>query len=181
MLIIDAMTTIDYLINLLFVFVVFRQAREREIDRRYFVIPIGLVIWVASQYLHALPTAGNDLVLVGGLAAVGVTLGTISGLATQIRRDGDGVAFARVGWVAGVLLVAGISSRMVFAFALSHGLDPAVRSFSIANHLGAAAWPAAMVLMALCEVGARLSTVYLRSNRLGASQTTPGVVVASAA
>jgi hypothetical protein len=43
------MTTTDYLFNLLFVFVVFRQAHEREIDRRYFVIPVVLVIWVASS------------------------------------------------------------------------------------------------------------------------------------
>jgi uncharacterized membrane-anchored protein YitT (DUF2179 family) len=104
------MTTTDYLINLLFVFVVFRQAHEREIDRRYFVIPVVLVIWVASQYLHALPTAGNDLLLVAGLACV--TLGTVAGFATSIRRSEDGVAFARVGWLARILLVAGIRSQM---------------------------------------------------------------------
>ena len=175
------MTTTDYLINLLFVFIVVRQAREREIDRRYFVIPVLLVTWVASMYLHALPTAGNDLLLVAGLASVGITLGTISGFATSIRRSEDGVAFARVGWLAGILLVAGISSRMVFAFALSHGLEPAVRSFSITNHVSAAAWPTAMVLMALCEVGARLSIVYLQTNRLTASGTAAAAVVPSVA
>ena len=175
------MTTTDYLINLLFVFIVVRQAREREIDRRYFVIPVLLVTWVASMYLHALPTAGNDLLLVAGLASVGITLGTISGFATSIRRSEDGVAFARVGWLAGILLVVGISSRMVFAFALSHGLEPAVRSFSITNHISAAAWPTAMVLMALCEVGARLSIVYLRTNRLTASGTAAAAVVPSVA
>jgi hypothetical protein len=173
------MTTTDYLINLLFVFIVARQALEREIDRRYFVIPIVLVLWVGSQYLHTLPTAGNDLVLVAALASVGLTLGTICGLATHIRRDQHGVAFARVGWLAGILLVAGISSRMVFAFAISHGLEPAVRSFSIANHISGAAWPLAMVAMALCEVGARLITVYLRTNQLTAA--TPTAALGSAA
>jgi hypothetical protein len=175
------MTTIDYLINLLFVLIVARQARERRIDRRYFVLPIVLVLWVGSQYLHTLPTAGNDLVLVAALASVGLTLGTISGLATHIRRDQNGVAFARVGWLAGILLVAGISSRMVFAFAISHGLEPAVRSFSIANHISGAAWPVAMVAMALCEVGARLITVYLRTNQLTAAGATPTVALGSAA
>jgi hypothetical protein len=102
------MTTADYLINLLFVFVVFRQAHEREIDRRYFVIPVVLVIWVA--YLHPLPTAGNDLLLVAGLAFV--PLGTVAGFATSIRRSEDGVAFARVGWLARIPLVAGIRPRM---------------------------------------------------------------------
>lgn len=175
------MTTTDYLINLLFVFIVFRQAHERQIDRRYFVIPIGLLIWVSSMYLHALPTAGNDLLLIAGLASVGIALGTVSGFATSIRRSEAGVAFARVGWLAGILLVAGISSRMVFAFALTHGLEPAVRSFSITNHITAAAWPTAMVLMALCEVGARLSTVYLRTNRPTESGTAPATIVPSAA
>jgi hypothetical protein len=175
------MTTTDYLINLLFVFLVVRQAQERQIDRRYFVIPVVLVIWVASQYLHALPTAGNDLLLVAALASVGITLGTISGFATSIRRSEDGVAFARVGWLAGILLVAGISSRMVFAFALTHGLEPAVRSFSITNHITAAAWPTAMVLMALCEVGARLSTVYLRTNQLTHTGSAPAAAIAVAA
>ncbi len=175
------MTTIDYLINLLFVFIVVRQAHERKIDRRYFAVPVVLVIWVASQYLHALPTAGDDLLLVAGLACVGITLGTVSGWATSIRHGEDGVAFARVGWLAGILLVAGISSRMVFAFALTHGLEPAVRSFSITHHITAAAWPTAMVLMALCEVGARLSTVYLRTNRFTQSGPAPASVVPAAA
>jgi hypothetical protein len=70
---------------------------------------------------------------------------------------------------------------MVFAFALTHGLEPAVRSFSITNHITAAAWPTAMVLMALCEVGARLSTVYLRTNRPTESGTAPATIVPSAA
>ena len=129
------MTTTDYLINVLFVFIVFRQAQERRIDRRYFVLPLVLVAYVATQYVHSLPTAGNDLVLIAALACVGLTLGTIAGLATHVRRDQDGDAFARVGWLAGILLVAGISSRMIFAFAISHGLEPAVRvRAQIADH-----------------------------------------------
>ena len=175
------MTTIDYLINLLFVLIVARQAQERQIDRRYFVLPLVLVFWVGSQYLHTLPTAGNDLLLIAALASVGLTLGTIAGLATHVRRDQNGVAFARVGWLAGILLVAGISSRMVFAFAISNGLEPAVRSFSIANHISGAAWPVAMVAMALCEVGARLITVYLRTNQLTGTAATPTVALGCAA
>jgi len=128
-----------------------------------------------------LPTAGNELLLIAALASVGLTLGTIFGLATHIRRDQDGVAFAWVGWLAGILLVAGISSRIVFAFAISNGLEPAVRSFSIANHTGGAAWPVAMVAMALCEVGARLFTVYLRTNQAIGTGATPSLALGSAA
>lgn len=38
----------------------------------------------------------------------------MSGLATRVRVDGSGVALARVGWIAGAILIAGISARMIF-------------------------------------------------------------------
>jgi hypothetical protein len=79
---------------------------------------------------------------------------------------GNGDRLARVGWIAGVLLVAGIGSRVAFAFAVGHGLEPVVRSFSVAHQIGAAAWPVALVLMALIEVGARIAVVQVRGRRL---------------
>ncbi len=91
------------------------------------------------------------------------------------------VAFARVGWLAGGLLIAGICARMVFVFAVSHGGESAIRSFSIAHHIGAAAWPVALVSMALCEVTARLVTVQLRGRRLTATQATAPIAAAVAA
>lgn len=159
------MTTSEYLLNAAFVLLVLRQARERELDRRSVTVPLILMCFVGAQYLHSLPTAGNDLLLIAGLAAVGLTLGLLGGFATQVRA-GDGVALARVGWIAGGLLVAGIGSRMAFAFAIGHGLEPDVRSFSIAHQIGAAAWPVALVLMALIEVGARIAVVQVRGRRL---------------
>ena len=166
------MTTTEYLINGLFVLMVLGQARERELGMRSLVLPLVLVAFVAHTYLHAIPTAGNDLVLIASLAAVGLGLGTASGLATHVRAGDVGVATARVGWLAGALLVVGISSRMVFAFALSHGFEPAVRSFSIAHDIGPAAWPAALVLMAVLEVSARVVIVDVRGRRpLGPART----------
>jgi hypothetical protein len=159
------MTTSDYLINALFVFVVLRQARERRLDLRAFVAPMLVVLFVAHIYVHTLPTAGNDLVLVGALALVGLTLGLASGFATRVRA-GDGAAFARVGWVAAALLLVGICARMAFVFALSHGADSAVRAFSITHHIGAAAWPVALVAMALLEVTTRLVTIQVRGRRM---------------
>ena len=162
------MTTSEYLLNAAFVLLVVRQARERELDRRSVVLPLLLMLFVGSQYLHSIPTAGNDLVLIVLLAAVGLTLGVLGGRATQVRA-GDGVALARVGWVAGGLLVLGIGARMAFAFAVGHGFEPAVRGFSIAHQIGAAAWPVALVLMALIEVGARITVVQVRGRRLVAA------------
>jgi hypothetical protein len=160
------MTTSDYLINAAFVLVVLRQARERRLDLRALLVPLVMVLFVARQYVHSLPTAGNDLVLVGTLASVGLALGVLCAFATHVRAGRDGVALARVGWLAGVLLVAGIGARMVFAFALSHGAEPAIRSFSSSHEIGAAAWPVALVSMAVCEVVARLVIVQIRGRRL---------------
>ena len=163
------MTTSEYLLNAAFVLLVLRQAKERELDRRSVIIPLVLMFLVGSQYLHSLPTAGNDLVLIVGLAAVGLTLGLLGGIATQLRAGGNGVALARVGWIAGGLLVLGIGARMAFAFAVDHGFEPALRSFSIAHQIGKAAWPVALVLMALIEVGTRIAVVQGRGRRLAAA------------
>jgi hypothetical protein len=156
------MTTTDYLINALFVLIVLRQARERELDRRSLVIPLAIVAYVAHLYVRSIPTAGNDLILIGTLGTIGLALGVASGFATHVRAGENGLAVARVGWIAGALLMFGIGSRMVFAFALSHGAHHAVASFSFAHQIGAAAWPVALVLMALLEVSTRIAIVALR-------------------
>ena len=76
------------------------------------------------------------------------------------------------------LLIAGIGSRMVFAFALSHGARHAIASFSYAHQIGAAAWPVALVLMALLEVSTRIAIVQLRGRH--AMQSTAATVAAAA-
>lgn len=159
------MTTTEYLLNAAFVLLVLRQARERKLDRRSVTVPLVLMFFVGTQYLHSVPAAGNDLVLIAGLAAVGLALGVAGGLTTQVRSL-EGVALARVGWIAGGLLVVGIGSRMAFAFAVGHGLAPALHSFSAAHQIGKAAWPVALVLMALIEVGSRIAVVQARGRRL---------------
>jgi len=162
------MTTSEYLLNAAFVLLVLRQARERQLDRRSVIVPLVLMLFVGGQYLTRVPTAGNDLAFIVLLAAIGLTLGVLGGLATQVRVE-RGVALARVGWIAGGLLVLGIGSRMVFAFAIGHGFEPAVRGFSITHQIGASAWPAAFVLMALVEVGSRIAIVQVRGRRLSAA------------
>ncbi len=158
------MTTTDYLINAVFVLIVLRQAREHVLDRRSVIIPLAIVAYVAHMYVHSIPTAGNDVALIAALGTVGLTLGLASGFATHVRAGENGLAVARVGWIAGALLIAGIGSRMVFAFALSHGAHHAIASFSYAHQIGAAAWPAALVSMALLEVSTRIVVVQLRGH-----------------
>ena len=166
------MTITDYLINAVFVLIVLSQARERELDRLSFIIPLAIIAYVAHIYVHSIPTSGNDLVLIAALGTVGLTLGVASGLATHVRAGENGLAVARVGWLAGALLIAGISSRMVFVFAIHHGARRAVASFSMAHQIGAAAWPVALVLMALLEVATRIAIVQLRGHRAMQSSDT---------
>jgi hypothetical protein len=175
------MSPTDYLINAGFVLMVIKQARERRLDRRALVIPLVLVFFVAQQYLHSIPVTGNDLVLIGLLASAGLSLGLLSGFATHVRPGADGFALARVGWVAGGLLVAGISSRMVFAFVVTHGAESAIRTFSVAHQISAAAWPVALVSMAICEVTVRVVTVQLRGRHMQAAQAPAAIVVGAAA
>jgi hypothetical protein len=161
------MTTTDYVINAVLVFLVLRQARERQLDRRSVLVPVVLVCLAAEHYLRGVPTAGSDLVLVLGLIALGATLGVLGGLVTRVRVDTRGVARARVGWLAGGLLISGIGSRMAFVYAVQHGAGPTIARFSVAHQItGANAWAAALVLMALCEVIVRLVTVHARAHRL---------------
>ena len=171
------MTTTDYLINGLFILVVLRQARERKLDTRSLLGPLAAVAFVALNFVHSIPTSANDLLFAGLLALVGLILGVLSGFATSVRSDADGNAYARVGWVAGFLLIAGIGSRLVFAFALSHGAGPAVRDFSISHQISATAWPLALVAMAILEVTTRLAIVQVRGLRAG-NATVPVAVAA---
>jgi hypothetical protein len=67
---------------------------------------------------------------------------------------------------------------MVFAFALSHGARHAIASFSYTHQIGAAAWPVALVLMALLEVGTRIAIVQLRGRR--ATQSSAASIAAAA-
>ena len=65
-------------------------ARERELDRRSFIIPLAVVAYVAQTYVHSIPSAGNDLVLIDALRTVGLTL------AQETRDLLDG--WASQGW-----------------------------------------------------------------------------------
>jgi hypothetical protein len=172
------MTITDYLINAVFVLIVLGQARERQLNRRSVIIPLAIIAYVAHLYVRSIPTAGNDLALIAALGTIGLALGLASGFATHVRAGENGLAVARVGWIAGALLIAGVGSRMVFAFALSHGAHEAVASFSETHEIGAAAWPVALVLMALLEVSTRIAIVQLRGRH--AMQVSAGTIAAAA-
>jgi hypothetical protein len=161
----------DYIINAILVLLVLRQIRESRLDLVSLVLPVVLVGAAAAYYLHSVPTAGNDIALDLTLAAAGAILGVACALTTRMRRGADAVALARAGVVAAILWIVGIGARMGFALYSSHGGGPAIARFSIAHDItSSAAWVAALVMMALAEVIARLVTLRVRALRLPAAQ-----------
>jgi hypothetical protein len=159
-----------YIINAILVLLVVRQIRERRLDLQSLVLPLILVGVAAANYLHTIPTRGNDVVLDLTLIAIGITLGTLCAMTTHLRPGSDGVALAHAGWLAASLWIFGCGARMAFAFATEHGAGPAVARFSISHSItGADAWVAALVLMALAEVTARLVVLQMRAHTLTAT------------
>ena len=164
------MNATGYIINAILVLLVLRQIRGSRLDLINLVLPVVLVAGAAAYFLRSVPTAGNDVALDLALAGTGALLGFLCAWATRLRREPDGTPFARAGAVAAVLWVAGIGARMAFAYATSHGAGAAVEHFSAAHGItSASAWVAALVLMALAEVVARLVTLRARARRLPAA------------
>jgi hypothetical protein len=159
------MTFTDYLVDSLLVLLVVRQIRESRWDRRAVILPLAITAFVAYKYLDTIPTAGNDLLFITGLTLIGVVCGTVSGLATRIRTDGGQFALVRAGWVSAGVWVASMGSRFGFALWASHGGGPAIARFTVENHLTADVWVAALVLMALAEVVARVGLLSYRAYR----------------
>jgi hypothetical protein len=171
------MTFTDWLVNIALVAIVLRQIRWNAVDKRFVILPIALVGWAASSYLKAIPTAGNDLVLVLALAAVGVTFGALSALATSVRVE-NGRAYVRARGLAVVLWVAGIGSRIAFVLYSEHGGASTIAHFSATHNITTEdAWIDALVLMALAEALTRVGFLVLRSYRaLGAERASTGAM-----
>lgn len=160
------MTFTDYLINGLLVALVLLQVRGRKITPRALLLPVGIVAWVAYEYLQGVPTRGNDLLLVVLGAGAGLVLGTGAGITTRVfRRGGEPIAKATA--AAAVLWVLGVGSRLAFEIYTSHGGQGAVERFSAAHQItSASAWVDCLVLMAVVEVVSRTAVIGLKYRRV---------------
>lgn len=162
------MTATEYLLNLGLIGLVILQIRGHKVTRARLLFPAVVTLWVASSFLHGLPTAGNDTVLEAALAAGGALLGALAGLTTSVTRRGAG-AFAKAGAIAAVLWVAGIGARLGFSLWVAHGGQSSVAGFSASHHItSGAAWAAGFVLMAILEVAVRTGVLYVKTLRSGA-------------
>lgn len=158
-----------YVINAVLILMVIRQIREHPLDLQSLAVPVLAVGCAAVLFLHSVPGGGNDIVLEMACVLVGAVMGTVGGLATHLRLDADGRPLGRAGALAASMWVGGVGARLAFAVAASNGAGPAIARFSIGHHItGSAAWVAALVMMALADVLARLVVIYLRGRRLAA-------------
>src|SRR5580693_9260374 len=157
------MTTTDYLIDSILVLLVLFQIKERTLTNRQLIRPLVILGIAVANYLHGIPTQGNDLVLVGVLAVVGGAIGIASGVTVILHRQADGTVTFRSGWLSGIFWVLGMGSRFGFAYWSTHGGIHSIAQFS-ANHqiTGAEAWTAALLAMAVFEVCGRTLTMALR-------------------
>jgi hypothetical protein len=160
------MTPFDYVLNLVLVSLVVLQLRGRRLDRRALVLPLVLVAWAASHYLHGIPTVGNDGLLVAAGIGAGLTFGATSALLTQLEVGADGVAVARATLGAAALWVVGIGGRIGFSLFTQHGGAPTIARFSERHQLTPQGWVTAIVLMAFVEVVSRTLILWARSRPL---------------
>ncbi|RPK54141.1 hypothetical protein EES43_29630 [Streptomyces sp. ADI96-02] len=160
------MTATQWITDIALVLIVFRQLREGRLGPRSYLLPLGIISFVAYRYLDTIPTGGNDLKLIGVLVGVGALLGVAGGVFTRLRVVGDHVLI-KAGLISAVLWVIGMGARIGFQQWVEHGGADDVARFSVDHHItGEQAWLAALLLMALTEVVSRLATIFVRSRML---------------
>lgn len=160
------MNTTDYLLNGLLVLAVFKQLKGKRLVGATLFIPLGVVAFVGTKYLHSVPTHGTGLALVALGVGAGLALGVLCGLFSLVYPDRDGVPFVRATGLAAGLWIAGVGARLAFQLYAEHGGGPEIARFSAAHSLSMQAWVAALILMSLTEVVSRTLVLVVRSRRL---------------
>jgi hypothetical protein len=161
------MTTADYLIDSALVLLVLLQVKERELTTKTLVRPIIILAIAVVNYLHGIPTSGNDLVLAGALALIGGLIGVASGVTVIFRSTDDGRVMFRAGWASAIFWVLGMGSRFAFAYWSSHGGSGTIGTFSAHHSITSGeAWTVALLAMAAFEVLGRTAVLAIRRREL---------------
>lgn len=161
------MTTLDYILDSALVLLVLLQIKERKLTTKSLIRPLVIVGVAVANYLHGIPTAGNDLVLVGVLATIGAAIGLASGQTAIMRRGQNCEALVRSGWASGFFWVLGMGARFAFLVWVSHGGASWLGTFSSEHSItGAEAWTVALLAMAVFEVGGRTLLLAARRHRI---------------
>jgi len=161
------MTTTDYIIDSLLVLLVVLQLRERDLTTAQLVRPILIVGIAVLNYLHGIPTGGNDLVLVGALALLGAMIGVASGWTVLMRSGQNGSVRFRSGWASACYWVLGMGSRFAFIYWITHSGAHTIAQFSASHSITSGeAWTVALLAMAVFEVVGRTAVMAARRRHL---------------
>jgi hypothetical protein len=156
----------DYVIDILLILVIFRQARPHELTARAALLPLALLVAAGAVYLRPFTLGGNDLLLIVILTVAGAVLGAVSGAGDRIWHDERGRLLCRAAAISVIAWVLGMGFRFWFAYYAYHSGGPAVARFSVRHDItGAGIWTTALVLMAFGQVLARLAVLQLRRMR----------------
>jgi hypothetical protein len=152
------MNGLDYILDAVLVATIFLQFRGRRLTPRNLVFPVVIVVYFLLAYLKGVPTAGNDVYLVGGGIALGLVFGLGAGVFTQVSTGDKGV-YAKAGVVAAVFWTLGVVLRTAFSLYASDGGTSADRHIAQVMHswdiTSSKAIVACLLLMVLVEVGSR--------------------------
>jgi hypothetical protein len=161
------MSTTDYILDSLLVLLVLLQIKERPLTTKALIRPVVILAVAVANYLHGIPTAGNDLVLIAVLALLGALIGVASGQTVMMRRGPQGQALARSGWASAFFWVLGMGSRFAFIVWITHGGGATIASFSAQHSITTPqAWTVALLAMAVFEVGGRTLIMASRRNQV---------------
>ena len=156
----------EWIISIALILVVVRQIRGRKLTLIGLLWPVPLVAWGAINYLGGVPAYAADWTFVAVDCAAGLALGVGCGLLTDVYIE-DGVVKARARWLAAVLWIVGMSSRLAFGLFATNG--GAEKIGELSEKLGihsANTWASGLIAMALVEVVARSAVLFVRWNRL---------------
>lgn len=163
------MNALDYILDAVLVATVFVQFRGRRLTPRNLGLPVAIVVYFLFAYLKGVPTAGNDLYLVGGGVVLGLVFGVGAGSFTRVYSTEKGI-YAKAGALAAVFWTTGVVLRTAFSLYAADGGPSADRTI---GHLmrslditASNAIVACLLLMVLVEVGSRQLIVASRYLRL---------------
>lgn len=161
------MTITDYLIDSALVLLVLTQIKERRLTTKSLVRPLVIVAIAVVTYVHGIPTAGNDLVLVAVLGLLGLLIGVASGQTVLMRRGADGEVLARAAWASAIFWVLGMGSRFAFLIWVNNGGAATIGHFSATHSITSGeAWTVALLAMVTFEVGGRALVQAIRRQQL---------------
>jgi len=163
------MNDFDFILDAVLLATIFIQFKGRRLTIRSLALPVAIVAYFLVAYLKDVPTAGNDLYLIGGGVLLGLIFGVGAGAFTRVYHGKKGI-YARAGLLAATFWAVGVVLRTAFSLYATDGGASADRTIGQLMHswnvTSSNAIVACLLLMVLVEVCSRQLIVAARYLRL---------------